>query len=253
MEFRTFFSKVLRKTPLSYLPVTVRKGPAKGAHWTLLPFSYNWRQGGERDVQQGLEMAGELDGRVCWDFGAHFGIHTVGMAMLVGDRGQVASFEPDQVAFKRLRYHVTLNRFSNVRLFEAAVSDHTGTERLIVSENLGSSCSHFRYEDEPQPKDEQTACVVTVVADDLVAAGMIRPPDVIKVDVQGHGGKALAGSLKSIQQKRPVIIFSNHSLWELADTRRLLQPLGYRLRTPEGAAVDWDWLSAYGTAILLPG
>ena len=253
MTLRTFLSKVLRRTPLSYLPVTVRKGPAKGARWTLLPFSYNWRQGGEGDVQQGLEMAGGLDGRVCWDFGAHFGIHTVGMAMLVGDRGQVASFEPDQVAFRRLQYHVKLNELSNVRLFEAAVSDHAGSERLIVSENLGSSCSHFQYEDETEPRGERTTVVSTVVADDLVSSGAIRLPDVIKVDVQGHAGKALAGSLKSIQQKRPIIIFSNHSSWELADTHRLLQPLGYRLRTPEGAAVDWEWLSTYGTAILLPG
>jgi len=250
MHLRTIFSKVLRGTPLSYLPVTVRKGPAKGARWTLLPFSHNWRNGGEQDVQSGLKLAGDLQGRVCWDFGAHFGIHTVGMAMLVGDRGQVASFEPDEVAFRRLQHHVKLNGFSNVRLFQAGVSDHAGRERLIVSEKLGSSCSHFRCEDEPQPKNEQTAVVATVVADDLVATGMIRLPDVIKVDVQGHGAKALAGSLKSIRQKRPIIIFSNHSQWELADTRRLLQPLGYRLRTPEGAAVDWEWLNAYGTAIL---
>jgi FkbM family methyltransferase len=253
MKLRTLFSKILRRTPLSYFPVTVRKGPAKGTRWTLLPFSYNWRHGGEKDVQSGLRLAGDLQDRVCWDFGAHFGIHTVGMARLVGEHGEVASFEPDQVAFRRLEYHVRTNRLSNVRLFQAAVSDHAGSERLIVSENLGSSCSHFRYEDEPEPKSEQTAVVSTVVPDDLVSAGTIRLPDVIKVDVQGHGAKALGGSLKSIQRKRPIIIFSNHSPWELADTRRLLQPLGYRLRTPEGTAVDWEWLSSYGTAILVSG
>lgn len=223
MKVRTFLSNVLRRTPLSYFPVTVRKGPAKGARWTFLPFSYNWREGGEVDVQKGLEIAGDLKGKVCWDFGAHFGIHTVGMAMLVGSEGQVDSFEPDSIAFRRLQYHVTSNRLTNVKLFEAAVSDRAGSERLIISGDLGSSCSHFRYEDELEANDQRTTVVPTVVADDLVISGLIRAPDVIKIDVQGHGAKALAGAIKTIRRTCPLILFSNHSRWELTGSRELLR------------------------------
>jgi FkbM family methyltransferase len=90
---------------------------------------------------------GHVDGAVCWDFGAHFGIHTIGMAMQVGPQGQVASFEPDPVAFERLCRRVCINGLRHVRLYQAAASHKAGTLRLINSHGLGSAFSHFRYED----------------------------------------------------------------------------------------------------------
>jgi hypothetical protein len=44
-----------------------------------------------------------LDDVVFWDFGAHFGIYTEGMAMQVGPTRQVGAFEPDPGAFHRLQ------------------------------------------------------------------------------------------------------------------------------------------------------
>src|SRR5450759_75200 len=118
MTFRTLCSRIIAATPMAYFPVRVRTGPAKGAKWTLAPFSYNWRCGGENDLEAGLSRLSSVKGAVCWDFGAHFGIHTVGMAMQVGPAGQVASFEPDPVAFRRLKYHVQKNQLTNVCLFQ---------------------------------------------------------------------------------------------------------------------------------------
>lgn len=79
-------------TPLAYLPVYARAGPAKGARWTFAPFWFNWRDGREVDVAAGLVSLGRIVVAVCWDFGAHFGIHMVGMAMQVGRAGQVIAF-----------------------------------------------------------------------------------------------------------------------------------------------------------------
>ena len=177
-----------------------------------------------------------------WDFGAHFGIATVGMAMQMGERGQVAAFEPDPGAFRRLAYHVRINKLTNVRLFQAAVSAG-GTGKLITTHGLGSSMSHFQYEDEPLSTDSQTIKVETLAPDELVRKGEIRLPDVIKVDVQGHGAKALTGSIESIKARRPVIIYSNHSQWELAGTRSLLEQLGYRVESLAGQRVAWEFLN----------
>lgn len=252
MSLRTVISRALQNTPLAQLHVRVRHGPAKGAKWTLLPFSYNWRAGGERDVQRGLSCLGDLAEKVCWDFGAHFGIHTVGMAMLVGPTGQVASFEPDPVAFRKLSYHVRINGLANVQLFQAAASEETGHKQLIIHQHAGSSCSHFRYEDELVPEATVSIDVEVIAPDELVAEGRIRLPDLIKVDVQGHGASALKGSINSIRDSRPLILFSNHSSWELAGTRELLSPLGYRAYSPDNGSVDWQ-LSNYDTAVLRCG
>jgi len=256
MNVRTILSRAIAATPLAYFPVHVRTGPAQGAKWTLAPFSYNWRYGEENDLAPGLARLSDVKGAVCWDFGAHFGIHTVGMAMQVGPAGQVASFEPDPVAFQRLRYHVQKNQLTNVCLFQAAVSNKTGSMRLITTHGLGSSMSHFQYQDEKISEQTTTLEVATVVPDDLVSGGKIRAPDLIKVDLQGHGAKALEGSAESIRAKRPLIIFSNHSEWELSGTRSLLEPLGYGVFDLNGDPMDWedlDTASSYAEAgLLLP-
>lgn len=114
-------------SPLAYLPMCVRKGPVKGARWTLLPFSYNWRAGGEADLTDGLKRMRCLEGAVGWEFGAHFGIATVGMAMQVGRTGQVAAFEPDPGAFRRLSYHVRVNHLPTCACFR--LQQHAHMER----------------------------------------------------------------------------------------------------------------------------
>lgn len=241
-RIRTFVSRVISATPLAYWPVTVRAGPAKGARWTLAPFSHNWRWGGEEDSSAGLEALGHVTGAVCWDFGAHFGIHTVGMAMQVGPQGQVASFEPDPEAFKRLRHHVLVNGLGHVRLYQAAASDKSGTLPLINNHGLGSAFSHFRYEDEAVSAETPLVLVTTVVADDLVASGDIRLPNLIKLDVQGHAAQALQGSIRSINKSLPVIVFSNHSRWELEGVQALLAPLGYTVFNFVGESISWEGL-----------
>lgn len=241
---RSFVSRAVAATPLAYWPVTVKAGPAAGARWTLMPFSQNWRGEGENDVARGLALLAKVEGAACWDFGAHFGIHTVGMAMQVGPQGEVAAFEPDSVAFKRLSYHVRINRLRNVRLHRMAVSNRTGTENLVEVLAWGSASSHFRYEDEPISQHDVLVSVATVKADDLVSAGKIRLPDLIKVDVQGHGAKALEGARNSIGKAMPIIVFSGHSSWELAETRALLEPLGYAAFSLAGAPLEWPDLGS---------
>jgi len=251
MRMRAAISRAISRTPLAYLPVKVRRGPAKGAWWTLIPFSHNWREGGEGDLAAGLALLSKRSGAVCWDFGAHFGIHTVGMAIHAGPSGQVVSFEPDPGAFKRLTRHVKMNSLTNVRLFMAAASDRSGSGTIIISHGSGSAYSHFQYEDEEITDGTPTLAVQKLVPDELVNRGEIRPPNLIKIDVQGHGACAIGGSIESIRRMKPVVVFSNHSRWELAGTRAQLEPLGYIPRNLAGERVSWDFLNQE-TALLTP-
>ena len=120
---QSLLSILLCLTPLQYFPVRVRHGLAKGARWTFLPYSHNWRQGGEQEIIAAVAMLDEIKDASCWDMGAHHGIHTLGLAMQVGQKGQVAAFEPDPVSFRRLARHIRMNRLPNVRLFNFATSD----------------------------------------------------------------------------------------------------------------------------------
>jgi FkbM family methyltransferase len=249
---QSLLSVLLCMTPLQYLPVRVRRGLAKGAWWTFLPHSHYWRFGGESEIVAAMEMLGNVNSTSCWDFGAHFGIHTVGLAMRVGNDGQVAAFEPNPFPFSRLERHVRMNRFTNVRLFKLGVSDQISRVDLIIADGKGSLLSHFQREDETVDVNTPRVPVSTVCTDLLVEKGEIRLPDFIKVDVQGHGANALKGSIVSIEKKLPMILFSNHSELELDGTRRLLGPLGYNVFDTRGNQIGWEYFKSpwHQTAIL---
>lgn len=248
--FKTILSRVLSQTPLQYWPVRVRQGIACGARWTLLPHSANWRLGGERDIELALRLHGGLCGAVCWDLGAHFGIHTVGLAMQVGSKGQVSGFEPDPDAFARLKRHVRMNSLNQVKLFNAAVSEVDGAGQMIVSGGLGSTFTHMRYEDESVHLNTPVISIHTVKLDSLVNTGEISAPDFIKVDVQGHGAKALRGAMKTLRSKRPTILFSSHGPHESEGVHILARELAYRCFDVEGREISW--LEDHsGTAVLM--
>jgi FkbM family methyltransferase len=241
MNIRTAISRAVSATPLAYLPVRVRSGLAKGARWTFLPFSWNWRFGGqERDVEMAASYLPRLTGAVFWDFGAHFGIHTVGMALQVGPSGQVAAFEPDPIAFARLSYHVSINKLSNVKLFRLAASSGTGAS-FLEFDSRGRCTSRVG--------DAGTA-IETVAVDEVVASGELRQPDLIKIDVEGHGPRAVTGCLQTIRQALPLIVYSNHSDQERSGMAALLKPIGYEVRN-----LFWEleaWGSFHDVVLLVP-
>ncbi|HEX3655047.1 MAG TPA: FkbM family methyltransferase [Pirellulales bacterium] len=233
---------------MSSFPVRIRSGLAKGARWTAFPVSGYWRGNVERDIEDAIRQYVQ-PGAACWDLGTHFGIYTLGMALRVGPAGQVAGFEPSPMAFAKCSRHVRMNRITNVKLFNAAVSNISRTGQMILAGGDWAATSHLPLEDQDwrdMQFGEASARRVDVQElklDDLVDSGQIRAPDFIKVDVEGHGAKALAGALRAIARARPVIAMSFHSSWELDGTREALLPLGY--------SADWDQ-ALYKTAILLP-
>jgi len=199
----------------------------------MAPHSQYWRvtDWSDNEVVTASQLLPSISGAVFWDIGAHFGIHTVGMAMQVGPAGQVVAVEPDATSFRRLNTHLRMNRITNVVAVWAAASDATG------SATLGGG----------KPGSSQTRLgagegvnVTTVRLDDLVAQGRVRPPDLVKVDVEGHGAAVVAGAVNSIATSRPIIAFSGHTPEEVAGTRRVLEPLGYRPFRINGEATAWD-------------
>jgi FkbM family methyltransferase len=169
----------------------------------------------------------------------HFGIHTVGLAITVGPAGEVCAFEPDPVAFNKLELHVRMNSLSKVKLFNAAAGDTDSETDMIVTGGLGSTLTHLPYEDESPYLRKNTIRIRTIRLGTLVNTGMIRAPDFVKVDVQGHGARALLGAKRSITGTRPTILFSSHSARECDGVRQLVKDLGYRCYNSKGNKVTW--------------
>lgn len=236
--------RFLRRTGLQNWPVRVRGELATGARWTLYPASAYWRGGYEPGVTRAILSLGDLTGQVCWDLGAHYGYYSVALAMRTGPTGQVAAFEPFPANFARLERHRRMNKLDWLKVFPAAISDSPGEVEMITGG--GDTENHLRYDDEVKTADTTTIRVRTVRLDDLVASGEIRPPNFIKIDVEGHGHVALAGAAATIARHRPVMLMGFHSHFEVAGTKAILDPLGYQWQPLESNApahcVGFDYL-----------
>jgi FkbM family methyltransferase len=237
--FNSFLQAALTRTPLGLCPVRVRRGIARDARWTLFPWTSYWRGTHEPDVQAAMLAlgGGDIRGWVCWDLGAHFGLYSVGLARRVGPAGEVAAFEPNPLSFARLERHRRMNDLSWLKLYRAAVSDQSGTAELFTYGNLASTTTHLRYEGETRASDIAPLSVQTIRLDELVKAGELRPPQFVKIDVEGHGHHAVRGMAETLAASRPIVLMAFHSRQEREETRAVLDPLGYAM-TPIGADAE---------------
>ena len=69
------------------------------------------------------------------DIGANYGTYTLSFASLVGESGEVWSFEPASKTFSFLEQSVMLNRLNNVTLIQKGLSNSVSRSRLFLSTN----------------------------------------------------------------------------------------------------------------------
>lgn len=240
--------RLLSVPAIARLPVRVRGGIAAGARWSLFPWTSYWRGTHEPFVHARiLALHADWTGRHVWDLGSHYGILAVGLGRRVGPTGSVAAFEPNPLSYERLCLHVRRNRLSLVKTFQTAVSDTAGTRRLFLYDGLETTSSHLAYEGETWDASIPTLDVTTVRLDDLVSAGQIQSLDIIKVDIEGHGHKALAGAAATLARSRPILLIGLHCEAEVAGVLALLTPLRYEITpvhpsSPAVPAPDHDYL-----------
>ncbi len=241
-------SPILRWPPIARWPVRVRGGIAEGAQWSFFPWTAYWRGTHEPEVQRKLVSLWDWTGRHVWDLGSHYGLFAVGLGLRVGPGGTVAAFEPNPLSFERLQLHIRRNRLSWVKNFQIAASDAAGQQRFFAYQGLESTTTHLAYEGETWNETIPTISIESRRLDDMVANGEINTPDFIKLDIEGHGHKALAGASETIRACRPVLLVGFHSDQEVTGVRAVLDPLRYHYipiasSTPEEPRAGFDYLA----------
>jgi FkbM family methyltransferase len=243
-------AQLLSRTPLRYWPVRIRHGYLRGCRWTLWPHSAYWLGSYEPDVQSALARLRPGTGKAAWDLGAHFGFYTLWLARAVGPSGQVCAFEPDHVSSDRLRRHVEMNGLGQVRVYPCAASDSAGERQLVQSEGAGATTSHLPYLGEVAGRGG-TVAVRTVALDALLESDRLAPPQLMKIDIEGHAAAALRGAQGVLRRHRPVLLVSLHSPDELDGVRAQTEPLGYRPFALGGSPIEWP-AALFNTVVLEP-
>jgi len=126
------------------------------------------------------------------DCGAHVGYFTLIFARQVGPTGQVLAFEPEPRNFRLLEQNVRRNGYENVTVVPQALSRSRGDAPLSVAagnlgdHRLGRSLA-----------GRETITVRTTTLDAYLASAP-RPPDFLKLDVQGSEAAVLDGARETL-------------------------------------------------------
>jgi FkbM family methyltransferase len=143
------------------------------------------------------------------DLGANLGYYTLLLARRVGPAGRVYAVEPDPGNLALLRANVARHGYANVTVVDKAASDRAGPARLYKSgDNQGD---HRLYEgDEARP----SVAVEAVRLDDVLPGA--APLALVKMDVQGAEGRALAGMRDLLERSPGVRLLLEFWPWGLA-------------------------------------
>jgi FkbM family methyltransferase len=173
---------------------------------------------------------------VVYDIGSNVGFFTVLTARLVGPAGAVIAFEPLPETAKAARRNADLNGFTYVTVLTVAAGRRAGAAKLELREE--STWARLADETTTGP----TVDVEVVAIDDLVDASKVRPPDFVKIDVEGAELDVIEGMRRTIIAHRPVILCEMHGT--NAAFASLMESLDYTVRSLESdlplAEARWD-------------
>jgi FkbM family methyltransferase len=164
----------------------------------------------------------------CVDVGANVGVHTVRLARLAGQDGEVIAIEPDPGVMSRTKRNVELNDLANVRLLNAAASDRAGQLTLYRPGDTDTNrarASLLRH----SHLTGETITVPLVTIDEVCGDDQVA---LIKIDVEGHEDAVVRGAACVIARDRPAVIFEYDA--ELID---------------EAAQTPFEWLAGRDYAL----
>lgn len=166
-------------------------------------------------------------GDVVVDVGANIGTVTLQATICVGSSGMIYSIEPHPQIFKFLDGNIKLNNFDNVKLFNVALGDKSGT---ILFSNQRSDCQNKIVLE----KSDETIEVPIKLLDELA----INEPkiDLLKIDVEGFEQFVLLGAKKTLEKTKCVYIETikklyNYYNYDIDEIFKILHNSGFELFT----------------------
>lgn len=216
--------------------VVISHGVAAGLRFNAAGANPGYALGTSEPLVQGTLRELVKAGQIVYDIGANVGFFTVLLGRLVGSGGAVYAFEPVPETSRSARHNAELNGFAHITVFANAVGRRTGTVQLALRGE--STWAKFADEQTTGPTLE----VPLVAIDDLVSAGTIRPPSLVKIDVEGAELEVIEGMRRTLAAHRSVILCEMHG--KNAAFADLMREVGYDVRPLESdaplASASWD-------------
>jgi FkbM family methyltransferase len=153
-------------------------------------------------------------GQVAVDIGCHKGAYTYWMRRRVGPGGAVFAFEPQPRQVDYLRTAFAAMSYDNVAIVPMAISNACGKLPLHLPQGAGKT--HAATLVGPPSRGGTTgdarltaltySTLVDVTTIDTFFAPQDRPPNFLKIDVEGHELAALEGAQHTLESHRPALL-----------------------------------------------
>lgn len=158
--------------------------------------------------------------KVVVDVGANIGTHTLEFAKKAK---HVYSFEPQKQNYDMLVTNVTLNALTNVWHYREALSNEVGWAQ--VGKYDPSTVGNFGACEINESGPAAQCCPLDTISD------FMFPPDLIKIDVEGHEYEVLQGAKETIAKHRPVLYVECDREDQKDRVIALIESYGY----------EWQW------------
>jgi FkbM family methyltransferase len=143
--------------------------------------------------------------------GCQLGYFTLAAAHAVGSRGRVIGVEADPVACATLRANVARNRLGHVTVLEMAASDRRGEiwQQQYCAE--ASDSGNFGLASTNVDSNGRRVRVTARLLDEALDELGVNRVDLLKMDIEGDEGRALAGLCRRLGTHRlPRILLELH-------------------------------------------
>jgi FkbM family methyltransferase len=221
--------RILR-APLSLIPpdaqVRVLRGPLRGKKWIAGAASHACWTGAYEAALLTTFRDAIAPGHTVYDIGSNVGIFALLASVRTGPSGHVYAFEPLPRNLRYLRRHLELNGIQNCTVVEAAVSDTEAPLRFAAVDRQHTMARL-------SPDGDLTVSSVTLDGC-IYGEHAFRPPDVVKIDVEGAEREVLRGAARAISEFRPALFVEVHGTDHHADCKSFLLSHGYRVQESYG-------------------
>ena len=188
-------------------------------------------------------------GDVVLDVGTNIGETLLQFGKLVGDRGFVFGFEPDDENYRKVQRNISINDSSNLHVFNLGVSDRKENVKLYRVDSNNTGMNRILNETEAERFQDFTT-IETDTLDNVMTENNIKRVDVVKIDIEGYEMHALRGASQLLRTYRPKLFI------EIGYTRLInngaspnemigyLEGFGYKIfhaETDEQISADYDF------------
>ncbi|MGL5035659.1 MAG: FkbM family methyltransferase, partial [Microcystaceae cyanobacterium] len=143
------------------------------------------------------------------DVGAAYGVVSLPLAAIVGEKGQIYAFEPARRTRESLQTLISRNYLDNIKVVPYAIADETGTAEFIEYStdnriSWAADTSTLAKDVSPSLENYSTYSVEITTLDQFVAEKNIKPK-AIKIDIEGFELYALQGGINTLKNYKPYL------------------------------------------------